>query len=303
VEIQLDDGASVPLIDGPVVGNRYELTAATDVSRLILVVHDDSVLLNRDEKVVLFEDLAPADIASTLISEYGLTPDVGTAPDAGAALERVVVQRGTNMQLLRELGRRFGMFVYVKPGDTPGQSVGVFQRPQLSPGALPDILLLGPDRNINSFSAEFEALRPITAKASSVKAVDKSVLTGQTSTADLPALGDTDAHAITQPATTLLSRTREEQTDLDAAAAAAVDLSSWAYTARGELDADTYAGVLTPHEVVRVAGAGGYLSGDYLVGRVTHVISDAGYKQRFALHRNARSSGTGGGVSIPGGIF
>jgi phage protein D len=262
------------------------------------------VLLNRDEKVVLFEDIAPADIASSLISEYGLTPDVGDAPDAGAALQRVVAQRGTNMQLLRELGRRFGMFVYVKPGDTPGRSVGVFQQPRLKESELPEILLLGPDRNIGSFSAEFDALRPITARAASVKAVDKSILTADASSPDLDPLGDNEAHTITQPAATLLARTREEQTDLDAAAAAAVDLSAWAYAATGELDADSYSGVLLPYKVVRVTGIGAYLSGNYLVSRVTHVLNDSGYRQRFALHRNARSAGSaGGGLNVPGGIF
>jgi phage protein D len=270
----------------------------------VLVVHDDSVLLNRDEKVALFEDMAPHDIASSLISEYGLTPDVDDAPDAGAALQRVVVQRGTNMQLLRELARRNGMFAYVRPGDQPGKSVGVFQRPKLEPEEWPEILLLGPDRNIGSFSAEFDALRPITARAGSVKIVDKDILSGEAKATDIDALGTQAAHDLTRPAATLLARMREEQADLDAATSAAVDLSSWAYSGQGEVDADSYAGVLRPYRVVRVAGVGGYLSGDYLVSRVTHVLNDTSYKQRFVVHRNARSAGSGrGDASVPGEIF
>lgn len=303
VEVRVGEGEFVPLIDGPVVGNRFELKAAPGQSRMVLVVMDDSVLLNRDEKVAIFEDMAPQDIASSLIGEYGLTPEVGSAPDAGAALQRVFVQRGTNMQAMRELGRRLGMFVYVKPGDQPGQSVGVFQRPQLEPGDLPEILLLGPDRNVGTFSAEFDALRPVTARAGSVKIVDKDILTADTTNAGLDPLGASAVHDVTKPAATLLARTREEQTDIDSATAAAVDLSSWAISANGELDADSYDGVLLPYRLVRVVGVGGYLSGDYLVSRVTHVLNDASYQQRFALHRNARSAGTGGGSGIPGGVF
>ena len=304
VEVKVADADFVPLIDGPVVGNRYEMKATPDQSRMTLVVHDDSVLLNRDEKVVLFEDMAPQDIVSSVYEEAGLTPDVDAAPDAGAALQRVIVQRGTGMQLLRELARRYGMFAYVKPGDAPGTSVGAFKLPLFAPTELPEILLIGDDRNVASFSAEFDALRPITARAGSIALADKSVLVSSTDAADLAPLGDSAVHDVTQPAVSLLTGTREEQTDLDAATAATVDLSSWAYAANGEIDVDKYEGVLQPYQTVTVRGIGGYLSGDYLIGRVTHVLSDSAYKQRFSLHRNARSAGSaGGGSGLPGGVF
>ena len=116
VEVQIGDGDFVPLIDGPVVAQRFELKAEPNDSHVTVVVHDDSVLLNRDEKVVVFEDKAASEIAESLISEYGLTPQVDDTPAAGGALTRYVVQRGTNMQLLRQLARRNGMWAYVKPG-------------------------------------------------------------------------------------------------------------------------------------------------------------------------------------------
>ena len=304
IEVKVASDDFLALIDGPLVGSRYEMKAAPDQSRMTLVVHDDSVLLNRDEVVALFEDMAPQDIVTSLFEAAGLSADVDAAPDAGAALQRVVVQRGTAMQLLRELGKRYGMFAYVRPGDTPGASVGAFKRPKFDPTELPEILLLGAKRNVASFSAEFDALRPITAKAGSVALADRSVLTSSADAADLVPLGDAATHDFTQPAVTLLTGTREEQTDLDAATAATVDLSSWAYAANGELDVDSYAGVLQPYHLVRVRGIGGYLSGDYLIGRVTHVLSDSAYKQKFALHRNARSAGgAGAGSAIPAGVF
>lgn len=304
VEVKVADADFLPLIDGPVVGNRYQMNATPDQSKMTVVVQDDSVILNRDEKVALFEDMAPADIVTSLFEDAGLTADVDAAPDAGAALQRVVVQRGTSMQLLRELGKRYGMFAYVRPGDSPGVSVGAFKRPQFDATDLPEILLLSDKRNVESFSAEFDALRPLSARAGSVALADKSILTSSADAADINPLGDSSAHDITQPAVTLVTGTREEQTDLDAATAATVDLSSWAYSANGELDADNYEGVMQPYRLVRVRGIGGFLSGDYLISRVTHVLNDQGYKQRFALHRNARSAGSsGGGSAIPGGLF
>ena len=305
IEVKVGEGDFIALIDGPIVANRFELKAAPDDSVMTIVVHDDSVLLNREEKVVLFEDMAAHEIAESLIAEYGLTPEVDTTESSGAALTRFVVQRGTNMQLLRQLARQHGMLTYVRPGTSPGTSVGVFARPSLETGDLPEILLLGPDRNVASFSVTLDALRPLKAKAASITIADKSVVNADSESADIAALGDDAAHdVVTTPATTLLARTREEQADIDAATQAAVNLSAWAFNAEGEIDVDLYSGVLTPYQVVSVAGVGGYLSGNYFVSRVTHLLNDANYRQQFALVRNARSGGSGGGLpAIPGGLF
>jgi hypothetical protein len=303
VEVRLGDGDFVALIDGPVVGSRFHLAAAPGDTRLILLVQDDSVLLNREEKVALFEDMASHEIAEALFDEQGFESEVDSTAASGAAFTRVVVQRGTSMQLLRLLARRHGMFAYVRPGEKPGESVGVFRRPRLALGDFPELLLLGPDRNVDEFEMEFDALRPTSAAAAGVRIIDREFVSAEADAPDLAPLGDESAHDVVgTPGVTLLARTREEQADLDAATAAAADLSSWAYSARGAVDTDRYGGVLSPYNVVKVAGVGPVLSGDYLVSQVTHVISDAAYRQEFGLRRNARSAGDGG-VGTPGGLF
>ena len=79
------------------------------------------------------------------------------------------------------------------------------------------------------------------------------------------------------------------------------------YCADGDIvmfiDADTYPAVVRAYDVVRVAGAGGQLSGDWLVSRASPVNSDAAFRTRLGLRRNARSSGSGAGGGIPGGIL
>jgi phage protein D len=303
VEIKVgDDGEFVPLMDGPIVAQRFELDASPCGSKMILVAQDDSVLLNQDEEVAVYENQRADEIASQIFSDFGLTPEVDTLADAGAALDRYVVQRGTAMQLLRELAREHGMFLYVKPGESPGESVGVFKRPAWEAGDLPELLLLGEERNVSKFQAAFDGLKPLTAAASSVSIADKSALSSATDAADIAALGDEGAHDVVVPAKTLLARTREEQSDLDEATAAAVNLSSFAYSASAEVSAGGYAGVLQPYQVVTVAGVGGTLSGDYLISRVTHAINHGSYSQKFELKRNARSSGAGGNGGL-GGIF
>jgi len=300
VEIKVGDGEWVALIDGPVVGQRFTLDATPETSLMTLVVHDDSVLLDRDEDVKSFEGQQVSDIASALYAEAGLTPQVDSLADAGSALSRFRVHRGTPMQLMRKLACEHGMFAYVEPGAAPGVSTGVFRRMQATDDGLPELVLLGSARNIGRFSARFDALRPLAPQASSVVAADKQIVTAQAEQSLIDALGEQAAHTLVTPARTLLTDTREEQGDVDAAVQASADLSSWAYGAQGEVQADGYAGVLRPYRKLAVSGAGGHLSGDWLISRVSHEIRASGYRQQFFLTRNARSAGGGGAAA---GVF
>jgi len=300
VEVRIGTGDYVPLIDGPVVTQRFDFDASPGSSGLTLMVQDDSVLLNQDEDVELFEDQTPDQIASRLMGDAGMEVQADAVEDAGSTFTRYVVRRGTPMRLLRELAKRHGMFVYVRPGEQPGTSMGYFVRPDLTPGDLPELLVMGEDRNVNQLSIEFDALRPTRATAGSVRLSDKEVLNSETDTPDLNPLGDTAVHDIVTPGRVLLAGTREEESDLAAATQAAVNSSSWAYSAQGEVAADIYDGVLQTHKVVQVAGVGD-LGGNYLISRVTHLLDSSSYVQRFVLVRNARLNGSA--PSIPGGVF
>lgn len=303
IEVKIRDGGFVPLIDGPIVAHRYELSGSPNNSKLIVVVQDDSVLLNQNEGVAVYENKSPDEVAELLFNEFGLEADVDSVTVPSGGLDRYLVRRGTAMQFLRELGRRYGMFVYVEAGDEAGSSKGIFKYPDLTPGDYPELLLVGAERNINQFNAEFDALRPLKARAGNINAVDQSETSSDVDSSDLNLLGDTAVHDIVEAGTTLLARTREESSDLDAATMAAVNHSSWAFTASAEVIADSYAGVLLPYRLVTVAGVGGYLSGDWLISHVTHTITDGSYRQSFNLRRNARSAGASASGDLLGGII
>jgi hypothetical protein len=302
VEVKADPaGGFVALIDGPVIGQKVELSASPNQSKLTLLVHDDSVKLNQVETVAVFEERTASDIAAQLFADFGLSAEVDEVEAAGGTLERVVVQRGTPMQLLRELARQHGMLVYVKPGTRPGTSIGVFRRPDLDEGELPELVVLGEQRNLDQLHIEFDGLRPFAAAASQVDFADQSVLRAQADASSQITLGDEASHDLVESARVLLARTRETDNDLAAAVAAAVDAASWAYHASGEVDSAAYPAVLQPYGTVSVAGAGP-MSGLYLVSQVTHLIDDQSYRQQFALRRNARSAPAGGGGPL-GSVF
>jgi len=311
VEVRIGDGDFVALIDGPIIAQHFELDAAPNRSKMVLVTQDDSVLLNRDEEVLVFENKSADEIAQEIFGKFGLSVEADTVTMPAGGLERVMVQRGTGMQLLRQLARAHGMFVYVKPGAMPGDSIGVFQLADPGQADWPELQMMGKHRNINSFQAHFDALMPLKARADSVTISDLSHHTvmaeamGETGLSD--SLGDMRVHEMVEPGQAILARTREQLVDIMDAAIAAYDYSSWAYTANAEVAADSYPAVLMPHHTINVAGVGAYLSGRWLVSQVSHVIdlkkSVRSYTQNFTLRRNARSSGADGAVNSGGGIF
>ena len=302
VEVKIRDGDFVPLIDGPVVGQRFELSGSPNRSKLILVVQDDSVLMNQNEAVELYEDQSADQVAEQLFQAAGLSAETDSVSTPAGEFTRYLVRRGTAMQFLKELARRHSMFVYVEPGSAPGSSIGYFKRPELGSGDYPELLLVGEERNINSFSGQFDGLRPLRARADGLNISDQQIISSETESSDIDAQGDEAVHDFTDAGQVLLARTRELSEDLDTSTAAAVNHSSWAYSASAEVIADSYGGVLLPHRVVSVAGVGGHLSGDWLISQVTHTITDASYKQAFSLRRNARSSGNSDGGRL-GGVF
>ncbi len=303
VEVKIRNSDYVPLIDGVIIGQNFELSTTPNSSKMVMVVQDDSILLNQDEGVELFENKSPDEIARQLFQQYGLTPDTDSVAVPAGGLDRFLVRRGTAMQFLLELARRHGMFVYVEPDDIPGSSKGVFRNPDLSSGEYPDLQLMGPKHNINNFTVQFDGLRPLKARAGNVDITNQNIVTSDADSSNIDPQGGTAVHDMLQAGQTILARTREETTDLDSATAAAVNHSSWAYSANAEVIADNYSGVLLPYRVIKVRGTGGYISGEWLISQVAHTINDSEYKQSFTLRRNARSDGADSMRTGLGGVF
>jgi len=307
VEIRIGIGSFVPLIDGPIVGYNNRKSSEPGQSTVTLTVQDDSVYLNREENISQFENLLDHEIAREIFSgfEQIASTDIEETPSSGSSLTPVVVQRGTAMQTLRSLARRHGMHAYVMPGDDPGQSVGCFKSFPTQTDGLPSLILLGSDRNIEDFNVRNDAQRPATARASSVRVTDRSVVTSTSSSDDLELLGDEPAsESSSETGTRILPPHQGESVDLEQAVSAEAADSAYAFEATGNVLNGCYEGILQPYRVVMVMAGSSSLSGSYLISRVTHSLTRSEYSQSFSLRRNARSSVSGSGLGdLMGSIF
>ena len=68
---------------------------------------------------------------------------------------------------------------------------------------------------------------------------------------------------------------------------AALNDASWSVQATAETSVQALNAFVSPHQVVRVTGAGQLNSGDYFVKAVTHTVDSSAHKMRIELLRNA----------------
>lgn len=306
VEIKVGDKPFIPLIDGPIVGHDHIKSAEPGQSSVELVIQDDSVYLNREEKIQRFEKLKDHEIAERLYREVKeiADTDIDTTPPPVGKLPSIVVQRGTSMQILRALARCQGMHAYVLPGDQSGQSVGCFKAFPTGSSGLKPLTLLGNDRNIETFNVTNDAQRPAKVQAFALRIKDKSVVSSTSSFDDVSLLGPEHAFEKASNTATLVSLPGIcSSVDPDRRVAAEAQRASYALEASGSVMSESYPDVLMPYKVVSIRAVNERLSGDYMIRRVTHKLSRSTYSQAFTVTRNALSNGSSGQSGPPGNIF
>lgn len=311
VRIEIKNGTApfVPLIDGPVVKSYDQRSSQPGQSSITLHVQDDSVYLNREENVELFEG-SDQEIAEQILGniEQIHTVDVESESSAesgtGSSLTPVVVQRGTAINILRFLAKRQGKHVYVLPGENPGESIGCFRSFPAQPDGLPQLVLLGSNRNFETFNSRYDAQRPSRVRASTLSITDKSITTSTSRFSDIERLGDEQPFENESDTSTHILPPRQgESVDLDQAVSSqAADLSH-AFEVTGNVIGRCYTGVLRPYRVVTVIAGNTKLSGDYEIRRVTHTLTRSDYSQSFTLRRNAISGSSDRNTEEMAGIM
>ncbi|MCC7174000.1 MAG: hypothetical protein IT159_02295 [Bryobacterales bacterium] len=276
------------LIHAYVVETSVNFSAQPGQSILTVVAMDPTVLMNLEEKIKPWPDMADSSIATAIFSDYGFTPQVRDSQPARADNEHRVIQRATDIAFLSQLAERNGYECYVET-NAAGQVEGHFHPPDTSQqpqGVL--TLNMGEATNVRSFSVRNDMLRPVTVQAKGLEVESGSEQPAESQSQSGGGLGSAATVASDRPRKILLAGTGLAKAgELQTAAQAVVDRSAWAITAEGELDASTYGGVLRAKRPVTVRGAGRALSGTYYVQRVLHTFTAEGYRQQFSLRRNA----------------
>lgn len=288
IRVQSGLGAPEAIINGYV--SNQEVTYADEPGQSVLEVTgmDATMLMNLQEKVMPWPNVPDSAIAAAIFGQYALVPQVQPTAPVLVEPEGTTTQRGTDIRFLRRLAQRNGFDCYVQPEPLSGVDMGYFQPPSLL--GLPQAVIsvnMGEQTNVIGFKVRYEMTRPTTAVAASLDIATKSPQPALAPVALQVPLGLEGSlmriipPPIVRPAETGQMRSAELQT----AAQAIVDRSTWTVVAEGQVGSEI--GVLRPGKIINVRGAGRVFNGSYYVTRVTHTITSDNYMQRFEAKRNA----------------
>jgi phage protein D len=316
-----NDGV-VPVFDGYVTSVNFDIGSEPGNSRIQVAGMDTSVLMSLEEKIVTWKDMSDSDIVQQIVSSYGVTVHADSTSTVHQENDTTIVQRGSDIQFVRELALRNGLEFYFETDQDSGAVTAYFRAPQLSGTPQPDLAIqFGDQSNLQSFTAQLTGQRPLAVKIEQIDVAQNSPNTAQVSEPQLNKLGANDADALiagplgslvtpkdAQAQMLVLGPPTSDATEMQAIAQAVRDEASWFITARGEINSEAYQTVLRPHRLVLVKGAGKAYSGKYYVTSVAHELSgDGTYTQSFEARRNARDvdgseqfGGAGLGLPIPG---
>jgi len=304
IEIQAEGKSFVPLIDGPIVGYEIQMSSEPGESTVVIVVQDDSVFLNLDDEIVKYEKMTDDLIVQQIFVNYSLIPEIERQNFKKSSINPPLdyVQRSTSIKVLKNLAKRQGMVTYVLPGQIPGKSIGCFCNLPTQPGNLASLILLGPERNIETFFVKHNALKTSKFEASSMQIANKQIKSSLSNMSKIPLLGDDlGSESTRELPTRRLPPYQDELVDLDNAVLAEAKYSSYSIQAEGKVLNSKYPDILRPYQVVSVYGVKPTVGGYFLIMGVTHNITPSQYNQSFRLLKNART--TGSLKSSIGGIF
>lgn len=277
----------IKLFKGYVVEVRCSLSAEPGQSTVDVVCMDPTALMDLEETIKEWPNMADSSIAQSIFGNYNFTPDVDTTQPTRQVDDETVIQRGTDIQFLQELAERNGFECYVETTDAG--TTGHFHAPRLS--SQPQAVLavaVGGSTSVTGFAGRYEMLTATSATIAQVDVSNQQTQNTQITSGSLNSLGSTPTVGTSQPRVTLLSQTGlSDAGAMQTYAQAYVDRSSWAITAEGEAQTAVLGTVLRAKSLVLVTGAGSVFSGNYYVLRVLHVFSPDGYVQKFTLRRNA----------------
>jgi hypothetical protein len=292
------DAGTECLVKGPVTGQRAHLAHGGEGSWLEVEGADSTVEMDRETKTRVWADVTDRDAIESVLNEYGYAAlDVESTPALHAEDKHALVQRESDLGLVRRLARRNGFHFWVSCSDG-GDETAHCRRPALdaSPAAAVVINLEGP--NTAALDLRWDAERPTSVVGSQLDLNGLNDLDGSVPASPLAALGDQSLADVAGGTRSVhLAAPADDAGDLQARGEAALIEAGWFVEAQCETSLNALRAIVRAHSVVEVRGAGSRHSGPYFVAGVRHRADRTAHTMHLTLWRNAWSGG--GGLSIP----
>ena len=257
-------------------------------AKVIVFCQDEGIILDREHirKVWSREDetMTDGEIVSEIAgSDFNVDSEDGLTNIS-------LNQDCTSIQFLRDRAQANGYECYIRAGTL------FFQPPQLDEDPQASIMVYkGESSNCLSFSVNHDGHKPD--EVGFTRAAEIGTEHERESfKPNLTLLGSdaaTSEKAGLDPFLWQMSRPRGSSIEeVRARTQAKANENAWKIKADGELDGLLYGHVLLTHKLVGVYGIGDTYGGLYYVDKVTHIFTQADYRQSFRLLRNATGQNT-----------
>lgn len=279
------------LVMGPVRGHKVHFQHGGSGSYLEVEGGDTTLAMDRESKAAVWPDQTDSDAVTSILSQYGYTPDVETTTASHAETKHALVQRETDWRFVQRLARRNGFLFWVTADET-GIETAHFKQPPVSGEAELTLTINLAPPAFQSLDLEWDAELPTSTEMKQLDLNTKQPIDGSVPQSSLPLLGETPLSSVASETRLLhLAVPADDAGDLSARSEAALREAGWFIRAAGETSVLECQGVVRAHTVVELQGLGTRHSGKYFVSGVTHTISKSGHKLALEFLRNAWGAG------------
>lgn len=301
------DGESYVMAHGIITERKVNLAEGGSGSSLEIMCQDRRMVMDREEKTEAHQGRA-SDIAKQILERYGFETDITDTEISYEEDATTLNQSETDLAFMDKLAGRNDSRFWIDW--EVGEGLAGFEltetahfkpspaRPAANPLGFTPPLVLAPAgtaelklnsgsgcSNVASFEVQSNAEAPN--QSGPIERVDAD--SGEVTETEAP---ESTTETLGEEAPAAQPRTRRLVTAGDAQEAlvrtqAALNDASWTVQATAETSVQALSAFVSPHQVVRVSGAGQLNSGDYFVKAVTHTVDSSAHKMRLELLRNA----------------
>ncbi|MFO1302113.1 MAG: hypothetical protein U1F54_00195 [Burkholderiales bacterium] len=286
--VATDADSFATLVEGPVYAQRIHLPDGNGDAWVDVLGADGSAAMDRENKVAPWAGQTDSAVVESVIKDYGFTPDVETTQTQHTEAKHALVQRGTDLALVRRLARRNGFLFWVTSDVQANLKQAHFKRAPVDGKPALELKLNIEGSNVDAIDIEWDIERPTSSTAMQLDFSDKGDIDGAVDRSPLNPQGDTGLADITADKRVLhLVAPVDDQGDLRARGEAALIEAGFFVRAFATTNTDRLKGVLRAHTPVGVRGAGTRHSGTYFCARVVHSITEDAHTMSAELWRNA----------------
>ena len=300
IQVGFANGIKEYLVDGYITNTITRFDPEGQNSILELKGMDTTCILNLEERVFKWSNVSDAQIAKRIFDEYGFESQIEETGIEHREDQTIIMQRGTDIQLLRMLAKKNGFECFVEKDSISGKITGYFRKPVLdtTPQKMLSVLF-GDESNVNRLDVFVDSLRPLTAQSKQINMAENISEDGNIKSSSLNKLGQKSLHELiidkvsrlshpsSEPSRVLISSVVQDTREIQNMCNSLMDEASWFVKALCEINGPAYQSVLRAKRLVLIRGTGKLHSGTYYVSKVIHIITKDKYIQRMEARRNA----------------